>query len=163
MSLAVRGGMPHPRRPATATLVALAAVVVTVLTGCSGTVRAAAPPGSQTRACENAASAWPSTVADRERRSTSASSPAVVAWGDPPVIARCGVTPPAPTTDECLRVDDVDWVARRLSDGVRFTTYGRVPAIEVLVPSELSPETLLLPAFREAASALPRQPGRECS
>jgi len=44
---------------------------------------------------------------------------------------------------------------------VRFTTYGRSPAIEILVPSTYKPEPLLLPAFDAAASAIP-QGERHC-
>jgi hypothetical protein len=79
----------------------------------------------------------------------------VRAWGEPAIIARCGLPPIGPTTDQCLDVSGVDWVAHRLTDGVRFTTYGRTPAIEVLVPSAYQPEPLLLPAFGKAASAIP--------
>jgi hypothetical protein len=85
----------------------------------------------------------------------------VRAWGDPPIIARCGLPPIGPTTDTCLDVSGIDWVAHRLTDGVRFTTYGRTPAIEILVPGVYQPEPLLLPAFREAASAIP-QGERHC-
>jgi len=85
----------------------------------------------------------------------------VGAWGDPPIIARCGLAAIGPTTDQCLVVSGVDWVAHRLTDGVSFTTYGRSPAIEVLVPSAYAPESLLLPAFGAAASAIP-QGNRHC-
>ena len=78
------------------------------------------------------------------------------------MIARCGLAPLGPTTEECLRVDDIDWVVRKLSDGAAFTTFGRDPAIEVLVPRAYSPEPLLLPAFGAAARALPAN-GRTCS
>ena len=83
------------------------------------------------------------------------------AWGDPAVVARCGVTPLGPTTLDCIEVSGVDWVAEPLSDGVRFTTYGRSPAVEVLVPAAYRPEPLLLPAFAEAAKQLP-QGTRRC-
>jgi hypothetical protein len=39
---------------------------------------------------------------------------------------------------------------------VRFTTFGRTPAIEVLVPDAYTPEPLLLPAFTAAARAIPQ-------
>jgi len=58
-------------------------------------------------------------------------------------------------------VNGVDWVAHRLGDGVRFTTYGRAPAVEILVPDAYQPEPLLLPAFARAASAIP-QGQRRC-
>jgi hypothetical protein len=44
---------------------------------------------------------------------------------------------------------------------VRFTTYGRSPAIEILVPRAYQPEPLLLPAFGGAAAAIP-QGARHC-
>jgi hypothetical protein len=85
----------------------------------------------------------------------------VRAWGDPAVIARCGLDPIGPTTDQCVSVSGIDWVAHPLTDGMRFTTYGRSPAIEILVPSASKPEPLLLPAFGAAASAIP-QGERHC-
>ena len=114
------------------------------------------PPQAGTAACTAAASRWPETVSGKGRVETTADSPAVAAWGDPPVIARCGLAALAPTTQECLAVDGVDWVVRELSDGAAFTTFGRDPAIEVLVPDAYAPEPLLLPAFGEAAGHSPR-------
>jgi Protein of unknown function (DUF3515) len=119
------------------------------------------PVEAGSAACRSAATLWPKTVGGHRLRPTSSSSDAVHAWGDPAIIARCGLPPIGPTTDQCLEVSGVDWVAHELSDGVRFTTYGRSPAIEVLVPSAYKPEPLLLPAFGAAASAIP-QGGRRC-
>jgi hypothetical protein len=118
------------------------------------------PPPS-TAGCEQADAAWPHEVSGLARRDTSPSAPNVAAWGDPAVIALCGVPALPPTTEECVSVSGVDWVAHRLSDGVRFTTFGTDPAIEVLVPEAYAPEPLLLPAFGAAASALPPN-GRHC-
>ena len=71
------------------------------------------------------------------------------------VVARCGVAALAPTETECLEVDGVGWIPEELSDGIRFTSFGTDPALEVLVPRDYAPEGLLLPAFADAASALP--------
>jgi hypothetical protein len=109
-----------------------------------------------------AATRWPDTVSGQAPVETTAGSPAVVAWGDPPVVARCGLAALPPTTQECLAVDGVDWVVRELSDGAAFTTFGRDPAIEVLVPDAYAPEPLQLPAFADAARALPAN-GRTCT
>lgn len=79
-------------------------------------------------------------------------SQATVAWGerDAPIVLRCGVDPPPPTTDPCVNVDDgtvaVDWVAVAgvaEDDGAApwtFTTYGREPAVEVTVPAAVTRE-----------------------
>jgi hypothetical protein len=104
---------------------------------------------------------WPSQVGGHELVSTSPLSSRAAAWGDPAVIATCGWPALGPTDQECLDVDGVYWVVESLSDGVRFTTYGREPAIEVLVPHAYAPEPLLLPAFGPAAKGLPSN-GREC-
>jgi len=130
------------------------------LLGCSS-IDVAVPAEAGSAACRSAAAHWPKTVGGQSLRSTSPSSAAIRAWGDPAIIARCGLPAIGPTTDPCIGVSGIDWVAHQLTDGVRFTTYGRTPAIEVLVPSAYKPEPLLLPAFGVAASAIP-QGERRC-
>ncbi len=83
------------------------------------------------------------------------------AWGNPAVIARCGVPALAPTATPCIEVDGIGWIPQDLSDGTRLTTFGTDPALEVLVPAAHGPAPLLLPAFDAAAMALPRN-GLEC-
>jgi hypothetical protein len=124
-------------------------------------VQVAVPVDAGSSACRSAASHWPKTVGGQSVTATSSSSVAVRAWGEPAIIARCGLPAIGPTTDTCLDVSGIDWVAHQLTDGVRFTTYGRSPAIEVLVPSAYKPEPLLLPAFGAAAAAIPAGP-RHC-
>ncbi len=99
---------------------------------------------------------WPATVARQKTRTVSTHSRTVHAWGDPAIIARCGVTPPPPTTDECFTENGVDWVAQELTDGVRFTTYGRTPAIEVLMPLKYRGWTVA--AFAPAARQIAQGP-----
>ena len=137
-----------------------AVLLVAGLLGCSS-VEVAVPADAGSAACRLAAAHWPKSVGGQSLRSTSSSSAAVRAWGHPAIIARCGLPPIGPTTDPCLDVSGIDWVAHQLTDGVRFTTYGRTPAIEILVPSAYQPEPLLLPAFGAAASAIP-QGQRHC-
>jgi hypothetical protein len=149
---------PRARLAAAAGVTALAAT----LAGCSSAVAVTLPAKAGDPACTAASAAWPADVSGRAVVATDPSAPAVRAWGDPPIVARCGVATPGPTTDDCLTVDDVDWVATPLSDGTRFVTYGRDPAIEVLVPKGPVPEGSLLPAFSAAARALPTT-GRHCS
>ena len=147
------------RRRPSAGLVAIQ--VVGLLAACSSSIEVVTPVGSGSSACRSAAAHWPKTVGGQPVRLTSSSSDAVRAWGDPPIIARCGLAAIGPTTDQCVSVSGIDWVAHPLTDGVRFTTYGRSPAIEILVPSAYQPEPLLLPAFGAAASAIP-QGDRHC-
>src|SRR5699024_3496194 len=87
----------------------------------------------------------PDELAGAKKRNTT--TQASRAWGEPPITLRCGVEPPGPTTDRCVTaIDDsgesIDWVMREIGEpGVEentwhFTTYGRDPAIEVIVPGE---------------------------
>lgn len=139
-------------------LVLLGLLGVLGLTGC-GAVEVAVPPLATSAPCPSMG--WPQQVAGHDRVDVTPDSPASAAWGDPAIIARCGVPAPPPTTLECLGVDDVDWVVEQLSDGQRFTTYGRDPALQVLVPNAYSPEPLVLGAFTPAARTLPAT-GRQC-
>ena len=141
-------------------MLSLVGAVTLALAACSRPADVALPPQSSAPVCRDAA--WPATVSGHSRADTSPADPSVAAWGDPALIARCGLEPLAPTTDECVTVDGVDWVVRQLSDGTMATTYGRDPAIEVLAPSTYGPVPLLLPAFGPLARTLPAT-GRHCS
>ena len=113
------------------------------------------PSAADQPACTSAALLFPTTVSGMTRVDTDPGSPGVAAWGDPAVIARCGVAAAAPTTTECLEVDGVGWIPGTLSDGTKFTSFGTDPALEVLVPQHYAPESLLLPAFTDVVRALP--------
>ena len=60
-------------------------------------------------------------------------------WGDPAIVLRCGVPASGPTTDPCLEADGLDWTFSQTKDKktLRFLSFGRTPAIEVLVPASL--------------------------
>ena len=156
------------RRALTARL-APAFVAALLLAGCgSDTPSATAADNAADPLCAKAAAHWPTTVSSKDQVSVNVTgnpsegvTKTVVAWGDPAIIARCGVAAPGPST-ECIEADNIDWVMSSLSDGKRFVTYGRVPAIEVLVPSAYSPEPLVLSAFDQAASQIPQNSHR-CS
>ncbi|MGB5952177.1 MAG: DUF3515 family protein [Ornithinimicrobium sp.] len=144
-------------------LASAAALTATLLAGCSMSVRATPFDGADENVmCQKVAGLWPSTVGGQNSRVTAANSNTVAAWGDPAIIARCGAAVPEPTTSQCLDIAGVDWVAEPLDDGVQFTTYGREPAIEVLVPEAYSTEALVMPAFTATAGAIPQTLGR-CS
>ena len=126
-----------------------------MLSACGSAVDVTVPgPGSGPE-CTAVGDLWPDTVSGMPRRDTDPASPAVAAWGDPAVVARCGVAAPAPTQVDCLEVDGVGWIPEQLSDGTRFTSFGTEPAVEVLVPRAYAPEGLLLPVFGPAARVLP--------
>lgn len=132
-----------------------------LLAGCvDGPVRAVPFEGSDSPACQAVADHWPQAVGRLEPRVTAVESRGVAAWGDPAIVARCGKQPPGPTTDQCLDINGIDWVATPLDDGTMFTTYGRSPALEVLVPDAYDTAPLWLPAFTEAAGQVEQTLGR---
>ena len=84
------------------------------------------------------------TIGDEQRRETNTQSTA--AWGDPAsVILHCGVPVPDPTsTLPCITYDNIDWL-RDDSDAPNyvFTTYGRDPAVSVIVDNDkIAPGTM---------------------
>ena len=80
-------------------------------------------------------------------------------WGDPAVIARCGVAGARADRRPSASTSTASTGSPSGSrDGTRFTTFGRDPAIEVLVPRTTRPRPLLCPAF---ADARPRDPAGE--
>ncbi len=155
------------RLPVAAAGLLATGVAGVLLSGCGGSLVEVSPP-QFSDGCEKAMTSWPDRVAGQDERGVRLDGGAgpvhsgqAKAWGDPAVIATCGWPALGPTDKECLDVDGVYWVVEPLSDGVRFTTFGRAPAIEVLVPDAYKPEPLLLPAFGPAARALPDN-GRTC-
>jgi hypothetical protein len=137
----------------------VAAAALLLLSACSSAVEVAPPDRAADPAC--ASVAWPEAVSGQERTVTDPEGSWVAAWGDPAIIARCGLPALEPTTFDCIDVDGAQWVVRELADGTAMSTYGTDPAIEVLVPAAYGPGPLLLPVFGEVAGALPPN-GRSC-
>jgi hypothetical protein len=92
-----------------------------------------------------------------ERRDTTGQSTA--AWGDPPVVLRCGVEPPGPTTQACETVGGVDWVVARTDQRATYTTYGRSPAVQVELPAG-APADVVIGTLSAAVAPLPQS--RQC-
>ncbi|MGO1510410.1 MAG: DUF3515 family protein [Actinomycetaceae bacterium] len=138
--------MPRGRHLAAATSLAA------LLLGACGTPVSLEPaPTASAPECGDVLQATPDVLGERERRSTSSQSS--TAWGDPAITLRCGVEPPPPTTAECLSIELPDgrvhdWIhtdagATLQSEGPAgiestWVSYGRVPAIEVVVPADVS-------------------------
>jgi hypothetical protein len=127
-----------------------AAVVATLalLAGCSSAVAADAAPHATDPVCARVVLAMPDSLGDDlPKRDTTAQ--ATTAWGDPeaPIVLRCGVEPPGPTTEHCQTVEtpggpSIDWVTAENDDGSwTLTTYGRSPAVELHVPASVAEST----------------------
>lgn len=105
-------------------------------------VGAPTPSGAVLAACQALHPVLPDTVDGMDRRGTTPASDLTAAWGRPPVVLRCGVPQPAglEPTSQLVTIDGVDWFPEKLSDGYRFTSYGRVADVEVRVPGRYAPE-----------------------
>jgi hypothetical protein len=125
-----------PHRPRTIAVAAVATVLAGVaLSGCSRTVIVEPAEDAANPKCADIMLTLPDEISGQKARTTS--SQGTKAWGDPNIaVLRCGVTPPGPTTDQCVSVSGVDWISKPEDDDDatwKFTSYGRKPAVEVLV------------------------------
>lgn len=102
----------------------------------------------------------PPEISEQQKRQTNSQATAV--WGDPAqLVLRCGVTPPPPSTDPCVSVNGVDWLAKEGEESWTLTTYGRTPATELVFDPNVIPSSTILATLSSAASKIPAQ--RTCT
>ena len=141
--------------------VLLAAALATALAGCSPIVALKPAPHANDTACADVIVRLPQTVENLQRRETNAQ--ATGAWGDPArVLLRCGVTVPAVSDLPCVSVDGQDWLRDDTNaPSYVFTSYGRTPAIAIVVDqTKLTPGLVLSDLSSVVAFTAPN--GREC-
>lgn len=149
---------PLPASSARAGLV-LAGVVL-LASGCAdGRIASVtAAENAADPACAPAMIAMPDEIGDHSLRPTD--SQATAAWGDPAaVVLRCGVEPPAPTTDQCISAEGVDWVVSEEGENWRITTYGRSPAVEVLFAQDRVSSDSVMVTLASAVGRIPAERG----
>ncbi|UNK69425.1 DUF3515 family protein [Microbacterium sp. H1-D42] len=113
-------------------------IMLLALTGCSSTVALEPAADANNPLCAEVSVRLPDAVAGEDRRWTDAQ--ATGAYGDPTsVIVSCGVKVPGPTsTLQCITLEGIDWlVDESQSPNMRMTTYGRDPAVQVFVDTEV--------------------------
>ncbi|MFZ2965334.1 MAG: DUF3515 family protein [Rhodoglobus sp.] len=126
-----------------------------LLAGCTPIVSLEPADDAAAVACAEVVVRLPDTLAGLPARETNAQGTG--AWGDPTaIILRCGVPAPAPTSElRCLTYDGVDWLIDDREDPVLVaTTYGRAPAIEVIIDDQA--DGVVLTDLASAVSYLPR-------
>ena len=154
-------------RPLAATLGALS------LAGCSGSVMLPVGDYAPDPTCGRILQALPGELLGLPEVRTTAQS--TIAWGGPDaaVTLRCGVEPPPPTDDRCVGVVggdgvQIDWINPEADSDLQpetanveggawaFITYGRVPAVEVVVPATVALEpAAVLTALGSAVAQAP--------
>ena len=123
----------------TAVVAVLAAAVA--LSGCGGddlpAVTVTAVPTTANAACERFAAALPDDLGDDlPRRDTQPADPHVAAYGDPPVVVRCGAPPTTAYEqgEQLFDVNGVDWFPEERGDVVVWSLPRAFVNVEVTVP-----------------------------
>jgi hypothetical protein len=144
--------------------IALLPLLLALLSACAPTVALSPAANATNPKCADVIVHLPGSVADQQLRQTNAQ--ATSAWGDPAaVILRCGVTPPGPTSAQCATVKGIDWIVDDSKKPVyTFTTYGRTPAVQVVVDSKLTQGqgTIVLDELSNAVGFIAQSKQHKC-
>lgn len=141
--------------------VSAAAFALTLsLSACSPTVSLEPAADANNPGCAEVIVRLPDAVNGQERRSTNAQSTA--AWGNPAtVILRCGIEPVEISTLPCVTANGVDWIVDdSAKPSFRFISFGRTPALEVIVDSENAVGVNALDSLAEAVKSI--EPTKNC-
>ncbi len=128
----------------------VAVLLIATLAGCAAgnvTVRTPRVSGSTSGHCAGLLKALPRSVAGQKRRAVSTGSHQyAAAWGDPPIVLRCGVPRPKGLTRSatCQQVNGVGWFVppaqiNRGRGPIVMTTIGVQPRVQVRLPGEYWP------------------------
>ncbi|WP_426725631.1 DUF3515 family protein [Curtobacterium flaccumfaciens] len=148
------------RTPRTLAIVGAVITLAVGLTGCTNAVSMSAAPSANAAACAAVQVRLPATVGSKfDLRNTNAQ--ATAAWGDPEVaIYHCGVAVPTVSDLPCFSQGGVDWIRDDRGDQVVYTTFGRSPAVQVVVDSTKTTSSVVQ-ELSDAVSSLPKD-GHEC-
>lgn len=136
-----------------------AVVACLLLAGCSPIVTMTpAAPKATAPACAGVIVRLPNQILTDVKRETDTQGTA--AWGEPVRVSlRCGVTATAPSS-QCVTFNDVDWKVRSIpADRPKqyvLTTYGRSPAVQVVLDAGLPSDQVMPPISDAVAGAVPR-------
>ena len=138
-----------------------AAIALTLsFSACSPTVSLEPAADANNPGCADVIVRLPDAVDGQERRTTNAQSTA--AWGNPAtVILRCGIEPVEISTLPCVTANGVDWIIdESAKPSFRFISFGRTPALEVIVDSEKTVGVNVLDSLAQAVKSI--EPTKNC-
>jgi hypothetical protein len=138
-----------------AALLGAALLTVSLLAGCATTVSMEPAPEAGSPDCAAVTVRLPASVDGQARVWTDAQ--ATAAWGSPTtVLLTCGLEPAAPSTLPCQTVDGIDWlIDDSEAPKYRFTTFGRVPAVEVYLDYDVVSARSVLGGLTNGVRMLP--------
>lgn len=117
-------------------------------------------PGS-TDACDALFEELPETLGNAVRREVSVERPLAAAWGEPPIVLRCGVAMPAVyRPDSTLtEVDGVGWLPEEGQGGAFFTSADRDVLVEIAIPDDYASDArvILTELAQPVLSAVPER------
>jgi hypothetical protein len=144
----------------------LVAGLAVAAAGCSAPVVVEAAPYAADPRCAGVMLGIPDEVGGLARQETS--SQATAAYGEESrIIVRCGVEVPGPSEDRCVAIDtpaaSADWLIVEEDDVWRATSFGRDPAMEVVIPKIRADQAVgeLLAQLSPSATLADRN-GLEC-
>lgn len=145
-----------PIKMAGAAVVAALAAGAALLTGCAATVALEPAENSNDPQCAEMVVRLPEEIPAMPsftQRFTNAQGTA--AWGDPvAVIFRCGIEPVSISSLPCVTVADIDWLVDDSSaPSFRFVSFGRDPAAELIVDSQVASGVTALESIARAVAA----------
>jgi hypothetical protein len=128
--------------------------VLFLLVGCSATVNLDAAEDANNPLCAEVSVRYPAAISDLEKRFTNAQ--ATTAYGDPAaILVRCGLEPVYASTLPCVSTGGVDWLVDDAnSPNFRFISFGRAPAVEVIVDSETASGVSALDSLAQAVNKI---------
>ncbi len=131
--------------------------VLFLLTGCAATVNIEPAEDANNPACAEISVRYPDQIGELSQRWTNAQ--ATTAYGDPAaILVRCGLEPVFVSTLPCVSASNVDWlVDDSQAPNFRFISFGRTPAVEVIVDSERASGVSALEGLAQAVSKLPAE------
>jgi hypothetical protein len=141
------------------TTLGTAVLVAAALAGCSNVVPMSPAPSANSVACASAEVRLPRTVSGGLKlRQTNAQSTA--AWGSPAaVLYHCGVAVPVVSDLPCFTLGRIDWIRDDRGKDVIYTTFGRTPAVQVVIDTSKATSDVLQSLAR-ALDTLPKNSSR---
>ncbi|MBZ5737074.1 DUF3515 domain-containing protein [Nocardioides mangrovi] len=94
-------------------------------------------PAAQDTACRDIVTGLPATLDGEKSTEVTGATAYGAAWGDPAIVLTCGVGA-VDLTDvpKCTTVNGLDWIVQESDDHTTFTTDGRRPRVQVVVPDD---------------------------
>ena len=106
--------------------------------------------------CADVSVRLPDMLGENQLRYTNAQ--ATAAWGNPAaILLRCGLETVEVSALPCVTAGTTDWlVDESEAPKYRFISYATIPAVEVIVDSEVASGITTLEGLSQAMSVLPR-------